>query len=582
MSQHLSDPALNPRGFAYANQFTVSHCVARALKRHGVGFIFGQSLPSMLHLACEQEGIKQIAYRQENTGGYMADGFARISGKVAVVTAQNGPAATLLVPPLAEALKASIPVVALVQEVARDQTDRNAFQDFDHHALFASCTKWVRTIRHASRVEDYIDQAMTIACSGRPGPVVLMLPADLLVENSPEPTRTMNLGYYPLDRPVADLVQIDLAADLLAKAKAPIVIAGGGVMSSQAWQVMSELQEKVHLPVATTVMGKGSVNESHPLSLGVMANFLAKGARARHNTPLLREADVVLLVGTRTNQNGTDSWTLYPENATYIHVDADALEVGRNYESIRLVGDARNTLQALLVALEKRDLQARRVARESLEKQISQAFQQYHDEFSAVMHSDQTPLRPERVMVELQKQLRPIDIVAADASYSSIWITNGLISQRAGQRFITPRGLAGLGWGFPMALGAKVASPEAEVYAVVGDGGFAHTWSELETAARTGVKTIVILLNNGILGFQKHAEHLKFGAATNAVNFVEVDHAAIARAAGCEGIQVHSADDLAKALEQAKLNTKTTLIEVMCDENAYPPITAFRPEERLF
>lgn len=582
MSQQLCDPALHPRGFAYADQFTVSHCVARALRRHGVEFIFGQSLPSMLHLACEQEGIKQIAYRQENTGGYMADGFARISGKVAVVTAQNGPAATLLVPPLAEALKASVPVVALVQEIAGDQSDRNAFQEFDHHALFASCAKWVRTIRHASRVEDYIDQAMTIACSGRPGPVVLMLPADLLVENCAESTRTMNLGYYPLDRPVADPVQIELAADLIAKANTPIVIAGGGVMSSQAWDAVSALQDIAHLPVATTVMGKGSVNELHPLSLGVMANFLAKGARARHNTALLREADVVLLIGTRTNQNGTDSWTLYPKNATFIHIDTDALEVGRNYESVRLVGDARNTVHALLKALEKRDLTPRRAVRGALEKRIANAFQQYQDEFAAVMYADHSPLRPERVMVELQKQLSTSDIVVADASYSSIWITNGLLCHQAGQRFLTPRGLAGLGWGFPMALGAKVAAPQAEVYAVVGDGGFAHAWAELETASRAGVKTIVLLLNNGILGFQKHAEHIKFGAATNAVNFVEVDHAAIARAAGCEGIRVHGVKELQQALEQAKSNAKTTLIEVICDENAYPPITSFRPEERLF
>lgn len=579
MNQHLSDPALHPRGFVYADQITVSHCIARALKRHGVEFIFGQSLPSMLHLACEQEGIQQIAYRQENTGGYMADGYARSSARPAILTAQNGPAATLLVPALAEALKASIPIIALVQEVSSQHTDRNAFQEFDHHALFASCAKWVRTVREASRVEDYIDQAMTIACSGRPGPVVLMLPADLLIEQSKVTKRTLSLGRYPLDRPVADPIEIEKAATLLSHAKNPVVIAGGGVMLSQAWAALSRLQETAHLPVATTVMGKGSVDESHSLSLGVMANFLAKGARARHNLPLLREADVILLVGTRTNQNGTDSWSLYPENATFIHIDTDGCEVGRNYEALRLVGDARNTLEALTAALEEKDLSHRSIIRPTLEQQIAAAFSKYQDEFSAVMYSDQMPLRPERVMTVLQNHIRTSDIVVADASYSSIWITNGLLCTKAGQRFLTPRGLAGLGWGFPMALGAKIAQPQAEVYAVVGDGGFAHAWAELETAARTGTKAIVILLNNGILGFQKHAEHIKFGAATNAVNFVEVDHAAIARAAGCEGVRVHSRQELESALEQAKVSPVTTVIEVICDEHAYPPITAFSPEK---
>lgn len=581
MTNETQDLALNPQGFLFADKYTVSHAIAHALKRHGVEFIFGQSLPSMLHLACEQVGLQQIAYRQENTGGYMADAYARISGKPGIVTAQNGPAATLLVAPLAEALKSSIPIIALVQEVARDQVDRNAFQEFDHHGLFDACAKWVRTVRDASRIEDYIDQAFTVACSGRPGPVVLLLPADLLVEETTANKRSLSLGCFPLDRPVAQTDQIELAAELLANAKAPVVIAGGGLMSSQAWDALSALQEQAHVPIATTVMGKGSVDETHPLSLGVMANFLAKGAHARYNAPLLKQADVVLLVGTRTSQNGTDSWTLYPENATYIHIDADGIEVGRNYEALRLVGDARSTLEALLESIKSRDLTKRQTQRSELERKITKARQAYLDEFSSVIESDSIPLRPERVMHELNKQLDTSDIVVADASYSSIWITNGLTCSKPGQRFITPRGLAGLGWGFPMGIGAKVAAPHAHVYSVVGDGGFAHAWAELETAARAGVNTTVIVLNNGILGFQKHAEHLKYGKSTNAVNFIDVNHAEIAKACGCKGVRVESVEELQKALVEAKQHQGTTLIEVMCDENAYPPITAFRPNELI-
>jgi acetolactate synthase-1/2/3 large subunit len=166
---------------------TVAQAVASALARHGVEVIFGQSLPSAVILAAEAIGIRQIAYRQENMGGAMADGYARISGKVAVVAAQNGPAATLLVPPLAEALKASVPVVAIVQEVERHQADKNAFQELDHKALFSSCTKWTRMLLAADRVDDYVDAAFIAAASGRPGPAVLLLPADLLREPSMPP-----------------------------------------------------------------------------------------------------------------------------------------------------------------------------------------------------------------------------------------------------------------------------------------------------------------------------------------------------------------------------------------------------------
>ena len=167
MSTFTPSTASPPKGFRY--NATVAHTIAAALKRHGVSEVFGQSLPSMVHLACTQLGIRQVAYRQENTGGYMADGYARTTGKVAVVTAQNGPAAAILVPPLAEALKASIPIVALVQEVARDQTDRNAFQELDHMNLFSGVAKWVKTVNVASRVEDYIDMAFAAPPPLAPG-----------------------------------------------------------------------------------------------------------------------------------------------------------------------------------------------------------------------------------------------------------------------------------------------------------------------------------------------------------------------------------------------------------------------------
>src|SRR5262245_31721958 len=222
---------------------TVAQAMAAALKRHGVELMFGQSIPSQLHLAAPEFGIRQIAYRTENAGAVMADAFARISHRVAVVTAQNGPAATLLVPGLAEALTASIPVVAIVQDVARGDIDRNAFQESDHFKLFASCTKWVRRVHTADRIEDYVDMAFTAAGSGRPGPAVLMVPYDLFGEGAPASSRTVSLGHYPLDRTVAEPAQMTAAAELLATADRPLVVAGGGVHLSNAALELVQLQE---------------------------------------------------------------------------------------------------------------------------------------------------------------------------------------------------------------------------------------------------------------------------------------------------------------------------------------------------
>src|SRR3954471_2454043 len=220
---------------------TVAERIALALKRHGVEIIFGQSLPSAVILAAEAIGIRQVAYRQENMGGAMADGYARVSGRIAVVAAQNGPAATLLVPPLAEAYKASIPVVALVQEVERPQVDRNAFQELDHTALFSSCAKSVRRMLTADRVDDYVDGAFVAAGSGRPGPAVLLLPADLLRERATPSRVQRSVSYdkWPIDRtrPASEI--IDRAADLIAAARAPVVMAGGGAVSAGAAAALS-------------------------------------------------------------------------------------------------------------------------------------------------------------------------------------------------------------------------------------------------------------------------------------------------------------------------------------------------------
>lgn len=574
MRSPATDRAINPRGLLFEN--TVAHRIAASLKRHGVSVVFGQSLPSMVHLAGKEFGIRQIAYRQENTGGYMADGYARMSGKVGVVTAQNGPAAALLVAPLAEALKASIPIVALVQDVSRDQTDRNAFQELDHESMFRPVTKWVRRVIHASRIDDYVDMAFTAATSGRPGPAVLMLPADLLLEPSPPvklTPRTSSLGTYPLDRQAPDSEILHQAAEMIANAERPVVIAGGGVHSSGAASELARLQEIAHLPIATTVMGKGATNEQHPLSMGVASYFMGHNGSTRFMRSLITEADVVILVGNRTNQNGTDSWQLYPSGARYIQIDIDPQEIGRNYDALRLVGDALLTLKKLTDELEKINLVRRQQARASIEKTIAQAKASHEAEVADLVGSDQSPVRPERVMREIDRRLTDDSVVVADASYSSIWIANYMVSKKVGARFLTPRGLAGLGWGLPMAMGAKTAKSDSTVFCVVGDGGFAHAWAELETAVRMKIKLVLIVLNNGILGYQKHAENIKFGNFTDACEFVPVDHAAIARAVGANGIRVEDATKLGAALDDAVKSECMTVIDVITDPNAFPPVT---------
>ena len=556
---------------------TTAQRAAQALKRHGVEVIFGQSLPSALILACEDIGIRQYVYRTENAAGTMADGYARISNKVGVVTAQNGPAATLLVPPLAEAYKASIPILACVQEVNRPQAGRNAFQELDHIGLFQSSVKSIRVVDDPARVEDHIDNAMITATSGRPGPVVLLFPADVLIESCPSIPfpRTQSYGAWPTDRvmPAAEL--LDDITRMIVEAESPLIVAGGGIHGSGATTALAELQEKAHIPVAYTMMGKGTVSDCHPLTVGLIGNVMGEMSLGRHVRALIDTADMIVFVGTRTNQNGTDSWTLFPNSARFIHIDIASEEIGRTYESVRVKGDAKLTLNGMLNVINDLDLRKRLAKRPIIEGQIKSAILAREQATQSLRTSSAQPIRPERIMQELQGVLDDSSTVVADASYSSVWVTSYLQASQPGVRFLTPRGLAGLGWGYPMALGAKVAAPDSNVFCVVGDGGFAHCWAELETAARTDTPVILLVLNNAVLGYQKDAESVKFGRYTSACHFKEVDHMAIAQACGVNAIRIEDPDELAGHFNEAVQQNQCTLFDIITDPEAYPPLTMY-------
>jgi len=551
--------------------------LARLLSHYGVDVMFSQSLPSRLVLAAEDIGVRQVSYRTENAGGAMADGFARKSGRIGVVCAQNGPAATLLVPPLAEALKASIPILALVQEVPRQQTDKNAFQEFDHLSLFAPCTKWARIVNDPARIDDHLRQALIAATSGRPGPVALMLPSDALLEahGFGALPGDADLGHYPLDRTLPVPERIDEAARLIADADLPVVIAGGGVHGSQATAALARLQQDASLPVGTTMMGKGAVDETHPLSLGLVGDAMGQRSVGSETKGLIADADVILLVGTRTNQNGTGGWSVLPNAARIIHIDIDGQEIGRNYSALRLAGDVRSTVEHLADALAHLDGSKRQAGRAALEQRITACRQRAQAACKPISATSTSPIRPERLLRELTPLLTPETTIVADASYASVWMATQLTALRPGMRFLSPRGLAGLGWGYPMALGAKIAAREAPVICLSGDGGFGHVWAELETAVRENIKVVLLVLNNGVLGYQKHAETVKFQRHTGACHLSDVDHSEIAAACGCASSRVENPRELQAALRSALSHDGPSLVDVLCDPAAYPPLTMF-------
>lgn len=553
-----------------------SEALAVGLVRHGVELTFSQCFPVRTQHVAPKYGIRQIGFRTENAGGAMADGYARVARRVAVLAAQSGPAATLLVPPLAEAFKASIPILALIEESARAESDRNAFQEFDHFALFSSCAKWIRRVERPERLDDYLDMAVVQATSGRPGPVVLILPSDFMGQPAAIPARrTLRLGHYPLDRPVPPRERILEAAAALTAARRPLIVAGGGVHSSDAAAEVVRLSELGSIPVATTNMGKGTIDERSPLALGVFGNCMGRGSRTQHLRSYASEADLVLLVGTRTNANGTANWTLFPPQARFIHIDIDSFEIGRNYEAMRLAGDAKATLAALLEELGETDFPQRAINRERIAHDTAAARAKSSAFLDGLGTGREGAVRPEHLMRTLDAVLGADDIFCADASYATNWAASFLEAKKNGARFLVPRGLAGLGWGLPMAMGAKLARPDARVFALVGDGGFAHCWSELEAARRLDIKVVTIVLNNQILGYQKHGEEWFMRHHSDASDLGPVDHAAIARACDCFGERVSSPEQFAPALARALRDERPAVIDVITDEDARPPLNQY-------
>lgn len=561
--------------------YRVAHAIVDVLAHAGVTEIFGQSCPTALFLAAQQKGLNQIGYRTENAGAAMADGAARINRRVSVITAQNGPAAALLVAGLSEAMKASVPILAIVQEVPSTTADKNAFQELDHEKIFSGCTKWMRRIRVAERGAEYVVKAIRQATSGRPGPVVLTVSPDVLTQEVQPFLASMvpdhGFGMFPADRFIPTPGITREVAHKLLSAERPLIVAGGGVHHSDASDALARLQRKAGVPVATTNMGKGSVDESHPLSIGVIGNAMGTRSVGKYVLPYIQSADFVLFVGSRTNENGTAGWSLFPPTAEYAQIDIDHEEIGRNYPCLRLPGDARATLEALCDHIEEDPDSHRESRTKQLEAVLAEARVQHAKELAPYADVDRVPMRPEQLMALLDAGFDEATWVA-DASYSSIWLVQYLQSRSAGSRFITPRGIAGLGWGFPMAIGARLANPSTPVVCLTGDGGFAHCWAELETAKRHGVRLTIVVLNNGVLGFQLNAEESRFGTHTSVCHFGPIDHVAIARACGCDGARVENADDLRRALASAADSDVPFVIDAVVDPQAFPPLTAFEDQ----
>jgi acetolactate synthase-1/2/3 large subunit len=516
--------------------------------------------------------MRPITVRDERAGAIMADAYARVSGRPGVCTAIRGPGATNLITGLAEAWASSIPVVAVVNDVNTAAVGRNPIQEVDHLALFRPITKWAVRLDRPERVSELTARAFVLATSGRPGPTLVSCPDDVLAaDGATSSGHRPGARRYPHLRTAPDPAAVREAVLVLGEAARPAIIAGGGVLSACAWEELLQVAELLDAPVATTPLGKGAIDEAHPLAAGVMSAYTGgEMGRGRIANGVIRDADVVLLVGTKTGNVATSNWTLPDPSCRTVHVDVDVAEIGRNYRSLGVLGDAKLGLAALAAELEAAGARPATGRRADLARDLSD----WRARIRPLAESSARPIRPERVLAEMARFMDDDTIVCADASYSSLWAADRLVLRRPGRRLISARGFGGIGWALPAGIGAKLAAPDKRVLCLTGDGAFGFVFQELETAARYGIGVVVVVLNNSTFAYQKHAEQLHYGRSFE-TELLDVDYAALARVLRCDGISVSDPDQLAPALGTAIASGRPTVINVVIDPEAFPPITAF-------
>jgi acetolactate synthase-1/2/3 large subunit len=564
-------------------QLTGGQLVVEMLKAYGVRYIFGvpgdTSLAFYDALCQAQNEISYVLTRDERSAAYMADVYARVSFRPGVCEGPSGAGATYLAAGLAEAHASSIPVIAINSDTPIAQEDRNVLTTLDQPALFAPVTKWSTLVKQANRIPDVVRQAFRVATSDRPGAVQITLPMDVLADEVSAPSLHAEepCQGYPSYRTCPDPRAVAQAADLLLKAEKPVIIAGGGAVTSRAWAELTALAEALGAPVGTSICGKGSIAEDHPLSMGVVGS---NGRRPYANT-VLQAADLILYVGCKTDSVTTAGWTLPPPTTDQVilHLDIDSTEIGRNYPTtVGMVGDAKLGLADLLEAVRTQGAQPRPNPLAGLDNQVSD----FWADFDAKAAVTTAPIKPQRVIHTLARLLPSDSIIIADAGTPTPF-TAAYLRSAAGRRVIIPRGYGGLGYAIPGVVGAKLARPKATVVGLMGDGSFGMSAGELETVGRLGLPVVIIQFNNACFGWIKVSQELMCDGRCFGVDFsADTDHVAIARGFGLRGVRVEEPGEVEPAMREAFSADRPTFIDILTEPETteLPPVEKFHRAQR--
>ena len=556
-----ADPAARNRPEGRMNG---GRALAEMLRLSGAGPMFGmggfQLLP--FYDALSRLGMRHFLINDERCGAFAADAYARVTNRPGICDGTLGPGATNLVTGLVESLNGGIPVVAIAGDTNRAHSWKNMTQECRQAEILKPAVKELIRVEQTSRIPELTRRAFAIATSGRPGPVLLDVPEDVCngshdftAEDFAIDPTTLSI---PARRIRPDRADIDRAARLIAAAKRPLLLVGGGIHLSQGYAALQALAEAQSIPVAHTMSGKGGIACTHALNVGLFGRY------ARIANELIEASDCLIVVGCKLGEIATKRYALPPRHIPIIHLEIVAEEIGRCFPpEVALWGDARAGLEDLAEALADNAAHARSARAEYI-AEIPRRMAGWEEEASPRLNSRDRPVHMARLCRELNRALPADAILVADGGFAGHW--TGLLydTKKSGRHFIPDRGFASIGYGLPGGIGAAMAVPGTPVVALTGDGGFNMMIGELETARRAGLGLTIVVVNNAASGYVKALQHAMMGGRYQSADLSEMDYAAVARAMGIGSIRVEDPEQLGPALAQGMAERdRPTVIDVI-------------------
>ena len=552
-------------------RMTGARFLAETLREYGVTHVF--FVPAIIRRALvemEDVGIKRVISHGEKSAAYMADAYARVTGKPGLCFAQSVGAANLAAG-LQDAYLGVSPVIAITGHRPPMHRHRNSYQEIEHSRPFASVTKYSVEVETVDQLPHLLRQAFREVTTGQTLPAHLDfsgISGDVITDGELDIDVIAEEPFMqrPAFRPEPEPERVREAARILSQAERPVIVAGGGVTASGAEAEVTRLAEMLNIPVATALNAKGCIPENHPLSVGVVGSYSRWSANR-----VVSEADLVLFIGSHTGSQVTLDWRLPAEGTPTIQIDIDASELGRSYaNAYGLLGDAKRTLERLIDVLEETGGNASWVSR------AQEHVQNWRDEHQDVLNSDAVPIRPERLCQELTNFLPSDAVLLADTGHAGIWTGSMVEMHHPEQSYL--RAAGSLGWGLPAALGAKCGVPDRPVVCWTGDGGMWYHIGELETAVRYGINAVIVVHNNGGLNQDRRGDEAAYIGRENDNSadlwrFNDTNFAQIAESMGALGIRVTDPNQINSALDQAVSANRPAVVDIVSDGDvaAAPP-----------